>query len=136
MYDLFKTLYFYNENQNTKTFNLEILNGLNEILDKKYHLFYSEFNDKLKENTELTKLIEHNTNEYNKTIDKMDEFLDKAERENKVLNSESKNIEYVIPPIFDNRVYARVLPKDWPDQLSRLIKESADKKNRNPKSIE
>jgi hypothetical protein len=126
MYNLFRTIYFNDDGQeNTKINNLKILNGLNKIIKKKYPLFYREFNDKLKENIELTKLIEHNTIEYNKAIDGMDEFLDMAERESKVLNNnESKNIEYVIPPIFDNRVYAKVLPKDWPDQLSKLAKES------------
>jgi hypothetical protein len=123
MYDLFKTLYFSDENQNTKTINLEILNGLNKIIEKKYPLFYNEFNDKLKENIELTKLIEYNTNQYNKAIDEMDDFLDMAERESKVLTT-SKKGKYKLPPIYNNRAYAKVLPKDWSDQLSKLAKES------------
>jgi hypothetical protein len=127
MYNLFKTLYFSNdEKQNAKTINLEILNGLNKIIEKKYHLFYKEFNDKLKKNIELKKIIDHNTKKYNKAIDEMDEFLDKAERESIVL-TEDKNSEYELPPIFDNRVYARVVPKDWEEQLSHLAKESDDK---------
>jgi hypothetical protein len=130
MYDLFRTLYF-NDNgkENTKTVNLKILNGLNKIIEKKYPLFYNEFTDKLKENIELTKISEHNTNEYIKAINKMDEFHDKAERESIVLN-EGKNIEYKLPPIIDNRAYARMLPKDWKYQILQLAKEGSNDKQK------
>jgi hypothetical protein len=131
MYDLFKTLYF-NDNdgkENTKTVNLKILNGLNKIIEKKYPLSYNEFTDKLKENIELTKISEHNTNEYIKAINKMDEFHDKAERESIVLN-EGKNIEYKLPPIIDNRAYARMLPKDWKYQILQLAKEGSNDKQK------
>ena len=125
MYDLFRTLYF-NDKQHTKTINLKILNGLNKIIEIKYPLFYKEFNDKLKENIELTQLIDHNTKEYNKAIDELGEFLDIAERESIVLN-EDKNSEYELPTIFGDRAYARVLPKDWEEQLLQLAKQSNDK---------
>jgi hypothetical protein len=126
MYDLFKTLYFYYENQNTKTYNLEILNGLNKIIEKKYPLLHNEFTDKLKENIKLKQMIEHNTKKYNEAIDKMDEFLDKAETEDRTLKK-SKYSKYEFPPIFDNRVHTRILPKDWWNQLSQLAKESNEK---------
>lgn len=127
MYDLFRTLYF-KDKENTKTtiINLKILNGLNKIIEIKYPLFYKEFNDKLKENKELTQIIEHNTKEYNKAINEMDEFFDKAERENIVLN-EYKNTSHTLPTTFGDRAYARVVPKDWEEQLSHLAKESDDK---------
>lgn len=125
MYDLFRTLYF-NDKQNTKTINLKILNGLNKIIEKKYPLFYNEFNDKLKENIELTQIIEHNTKEYDKVINEMDEFLDKTEREMIVLN-EYKSKSYKLPTIFGDRAYSRILPKDWEKQLLQLAKESDDK---------
>ena len=125
MYDLFKKLYFSNEKQKTKTNNLKILNGLNKIIKKKYPSFYNEFNDKLKENIQSTKMIGHNTKEYIKAIDEMDEFLDKAEREDRTLKKR-KNSEYELAPIFDNRTYSRVLPKDWNQQLLHLAKESSE----------
>jgi hypothetical protein len=126
MYDLFKKLYFSNKKQNTKTNNLKILNGLNKIIEKKYSLFYNEFNNKLKKNIELTKMIEYNTKEYNKAIDKMDEFLDTAERDDRTLKKrEKENSEYELPLIFGDRTYSRVLPKDWNEQLLQLGKEES-----------
>jgi hypothetical protein len=129
MYDLFKTLYF-NDNdgkENTKTVNLKILNGLNKIIEEKYPLFYNEFTNKLKENIELTKISEHNTKEYIKAINKMDEFFDKAEREDIILKENNKrSSKHVLPSIIDNRAYARMLPKDWQYQILQLAKEGSN----------
>jgi len=128
MYDLFKKLYFADdEKQNTKIINLEILNGLNKIIEKKYPLFYNEFNDKLKKNIELNHIIGNNTKKYNKAIDQMDEFLDKSERESIVLNESNNNSKYELPSIFDIRTNARVVPKDWWNQLSQLAKDYSNK---------
>src|SRR5215207_1952129 len=128
MYYLFKKLYFADdEKQNTKTINLEILNGLNKIIEKKYPLFYNEFNDKLKKNIELNHIIGNNTKKYNKAIDQMDEFLDKSERESIVLNESNNNSKYELPSIFDIRTNARVVPKDWWNQLSQLAKDYSNK---------
>ena len=68
-------------------------------------------------------MIEHNTKKYNEAIDEMDEFLDKAETEDRTLKK-SKYSKYELPPIFDNRGHTRILPKDWWNQLSKLAKES------------
>jgi hypothetical protein len=124
MYDIFKKLYFSDEKLNSKTFNLELLNGLNKIIEKKYPLLYNKFNDKLKENIEITQMIENNTKKYNKAIDEIDEFLDKSVRESIVL-SEDKISKHELPPMFDIRAYSRVLPIDWWNQISRLAKGSS-----------
>jgi hypothetical protein len=126
MYDIFKKLYFSDEKINSKTFNLELLNGLNKIIEKKYPLLYNKFNDKLKENIEITQMIENNRKEYNKAIDEMDEFLDKTEREDRTLKNR-KSSKYELPLIFGDRTYSRVLPKDWKEQLLLLAKGSNDK---------
>jgi hypothetical protein len=129
MYDLFRKLYFNdNDKENTKTVNL-ILNGLNKIIEEKYPLFYNEFNDKLKKNIELTKISKDNTKEYTKAINKMDEFFDNAEREDIILK-ENKSSKYELPPIIDNRVYARMLPKDWKYQILQLAKEGPNEKQK------
>jgi hypothetical protein len=130
MYDLFRKLYFNdNDKENTKTVNL-ILNGLNKIIEEKYPLFYNEFNDKLKKNIELTKISKDNTKEYTKAINKMDEFFDNAEREDIILKENKKSSKYELPPIIDNRAYARMLPKDWKYQILQLAKEGYNEKQK------
>jgi hypothetical protein len=60
----------------------------------------------------------------------MDEFFDNAEREDIILRENKKSSKYELPPIIDNRAYARMLPKDWKYQILQLAKEGPNEKQK------
>ena len=125
MFDLFARLYSDNKEGTKKTVNLKILNGLNKIIKTKYPLYYKEFNNKIKNNKELKRKSEQRIEKYNEVIDKVDDFFEAEEKKKSFNEYKNKKSKYEIPTIFDNKAHARVLPKDWEEQLSQLAKESS-----------
>jgi hypothetical protein len=118
MFDLFSGLY-YNDNENKKTINLQKLERLNKIIELKYPSLYREFDKVLTENRKKTQ-----NNKQGKKVTELalNKFEEEKRREKSFKNYKLGKFE--LPSIIDNRAHARVLSKEWREQLSQLAKES------------
>ena len=117
MFELFTDLYF-NNKANTKTINLKILNGLNNMIKLNHNALYLELEKNMTEN----KKYRYESDQRRKKMESEISKLEQDKRREKIFKSYNQKPFKLTPDRF--KVYGRVIPKNWYKQLAKLAKES------------